>query len=46
MPGADIYLLDGAGFTRKPWKEMPFVQHWRTFLWDPALYLDPLLEDD
>ncbi len=46
FPDADIHLLDDAGMTRTAWDDLPFVQHWRTFLWDPALNLEPLLEED
>jgi predicted ATPase len=46
MPNADIFLLDETGFAATAWDDLSFVQHWRTFLDDPALYLGPLLEED
>ena len=43
LPGAAVIQFDEAGFHRSTWDELELVEHWRTFLGRPQLYLRHLL---
>ena len=43
FPGAEILEAGEAGLSRTSWDELELVEHWRTFLDQPDLYLRHLL---
>lgn len=46
FPGATILEFGAEGYRRAEWGELESVDHWRTFLGDPELYLRYLFTDE
>jgi len=44
VPGARIYELGNRGWQETPWAELSLVQNWRSFLRDPQLFVQHLVD--